>query len=243
MYEYFREHGYACASVNYRLSGEAVYPAAICDVKAAIRFLRANADEYGLDPERFVIWGESAGAYLATMAAVTNDSEYSDVSFIGEEKKPAVSASVCALAEYYGPMEFHNMDADYETIGLPLLIRKLCGTSSNGTTAAADSMESKWMGMAVGDMTEELKAEISPATYLEENREELADLMIYARQGSWDITIPYLQSQERLAAVAEELLGADHVNYRLIGGLKHADNRFYRAQNMKELQEFLDGLW
>ena len=55
-----------------RQSGmEAPYPAAIEDVKAAIRFLRANADTYGYDADRFAIWGESAGAYLATMAAVT----------------------------------------------------------------------------------------------------------------------------------------------------------------------------
>lgn len=65
--------GYAVATVNYRLSGEAVFPAAVADVKAAVRFLRANATAYDIDTERFGIWGESAGAYLAVMTAVTDD--------------------------------------------------------------------------------------------------------------------------------------------------------------------------
>jgi len=71
MYRYFRDHGYACATVNYRLAQEAAYPAAVEDVKAAVRFLRANAGVYGYDADKIAIWGESAGGYLATMAAVT----------------------------------------------------------------------------------------------------------------------------------------------------------------------------
>lgn len=57
MYRYFRDHGYACASINYRLGDEAGYPAALEDVKAAIRFLRGNADRYGYDAEKIALWG------------------------------------------------------------------------------------------------------------------------------------------------------------------------------------------
>ena len=71
MYRYFRDHGFACASVNYRLSPEAPYPAATCDVKAAVRFLCRNAAEYGYDAEHIAIWGESAGGYLASMTALS----------------------------------------------------------------------------------------------------------------------------------------------------------------------------
>lgn len=49
--------GFAEASVNHRLRGEAIFPAALSDIKAAVRFLRANAAQYGLAPERFAIWG------------------------------------------------------------------------------------------------------------------------------------------------------------------------------------------
>ncbi|MBQ1922747.1 MAG: alpha/beta hydrolase [Lachnospiraceae bacterium] len=55
MYRYFRDHGFACASVNYRLSPEAAYPAAVCDVKAAVRFLCHNAGEYGFDADRIAV--------------------------------------------------------------------------------------------------------------------------------------------------------------------------------------------
>ena len=69
------DRGYVVVSVNYRLSAEATYPAAVQDVKAAIRFLRANAAEYGLDPGRIAAWGDSAGGYLAAMAGTDRRSE------------------------------------------------------------------------------------------------------------------------------------------------------------------------
>ena len=63
--------GFAAAALNYRLSGEARFPAAVEDVKAAVRFLRANAAEYGLDPDRFGAFDASAGGHLACMLGVT----------------------------------------------------------------------------------------------------------------------------------------------------------------------------
>lgn len=63
--------GYVVASVNYRLSGEAKWPAQGQDIKAAIRFLRSSATDYGVDPERFATWGISAGAQLSAIAATT----------------------------------------------------------------------------------------------------------------------------------------------------------------------------
>jgi len=63
--------GYVVASVSYRLDGEAHFPAAIQDVKAAIRFLRSHAERYGIDPKRAAIWGASAGGQLAALASVS----------------------------------------------------------------------------------------------------------------------------------------------------------------------------
>lgn len=63
--------GYVVASVDYRLSGEARFPAQIQDVKAAIRYLRDKAGDYGIDPDRVVLWGGSAGGHLAGLAATT----------------------------------------------------------------------------------------------------------------------------------------------------------------------------
>jgi len=65
--------GYTVASLNYRLSSEAPFPAAIQDVKAAIKFLRAHGDEYGIDKSKGLVWGGSAGGHLAALAALTCD--------------------------------------------------------------------------------------------------------------------------------------------------------------------------
>ena len=63
--------GYVVASLEYRLSGEAPFPAAIQDVKAAIRWLRARAPQYGIDRQRAIVWGGSAGGQLAALAATS----------------------------------------------------------------------------------------------------------------------------------------------------------------------------
>lgn len=63
--------GFFTVTISYRFSGEATFPAQIHDVKAAIRWVRAHAEEYGVDPARIGIWGHSAGAHLAALAAVT----------------------------------------------------------------------------------------------------------------------------------------------------------------------------
>ena len=65
-------HGYALVSIGYRKSGEARFPANVYDAKAAIPFIRANADKYGLDGSRIAVWGGSAGAWLASFLAATN---------------------------------------------------------------------------------------------------------------------------------------------------------------------------
>lgn len=63
--------GYVVTSINYRLGGEAVFPAAIQDVKTALRWLRAHADEYGIDKDKFLVWGASAGGHLAALAGTS----------------------------------------------------------------------------------------------------------------------------------------------------------------------------
>jgi acetyl esterase/lipase len=60
-------HGFATASVTYRLSDEASFPAQIHDVKAAVRWLRANADAHGIDSDGIGVWGDSAGGQLAAL--------------------------------------------------------------------------------------------------------------------------------------------------------------------------------
>jgi acetyl esterase/lipase len=67
----FAQRGYVAASMEYRLSGEAVFPAQFDDVRAAIRFLRESAPQFGIDPKRIAVWGQSAGGNLAALAGTT----------------------------------------------------------------------------------------------------------------------------------------------------------------------------
>ncbi|MBR6331960.1 MAG: alpha/beta hydrolase [Dehalococcoidales bacterium] len=96
-FTYFARRGYAVASIEYRTSNLAFFPAQIEDAKAAVRFLRAHADELGLDPNRVAIAGDSAGAYIANITGVTNGIKELDV---GEYLH--VSSDVQAVVSYYG---------------------------------------------------------------------------------------------------------------------------------------------
>jgi len=102
----FLAQGYAVASLNYRLSGDAIFPAQIEDCKAAVRWLRVNAGKYGYDPDRFGAWGSSAGGHLVAMLGTTGATKKFDV---GENL--GVSSQVQAVSDNYGPTDFLQMDA------------------------------------------------------------------------------------------------------------------------------------
>ncbi len=70
---FFAERGYFTVSINYRLSSEAIFPAQAHDAKAAVRWLRAHASEYGVDPDRVGVWGHSAGGHLAALLGTSAD--------------------------------------------------------------------------------------------------------------------------------------------------------------------------
>ena len=94
-------HGYAVASVEYRFSTEAAYPAQIEDCKAAIRWLRAHAEEYGIDPKRIGVWGSSAGGHLVALLGVTGQ----DREFDKGENLDQSSAVRCVV-DFFGPTDF-----------------------------------------------------------------------------------------------------------------------------------------
>ncbi|GAA4444859.1 alpha/beta hydrolase [Phytohabitans houttuyneae] len=97
-FERIQQRGYAVASVDYRLSAEAHFPAQLHDVKAAVRWLRAFAADLDLDAGRFAVWGESAGAHLAALAALTPD----HATLEGDVGLTGVSSAVHAAVDWYG---------------------------------------------------------------------------------------------------------------------------------------------
>ena len=101
----FARTGYAVASIDYRTAPVWPFPAAVEDIRAAVRFLRANSEQYGLDRNRFVTMGESAGGYLACMAALAGR-EYD----VGEHLDQ--SPEVQAVVDFYGKIDFSKEGKD-----------------------------------------------------------------------------------------------------------------------------------
>ncbi len=105
------ERGYAVASINYRLAQEAVFPAQIEDCKAAVRWLRANAEKYGLDPTRIGAWGSSAGGHLVALMGTSGGMSKLE----GKGGNKEYPSRVQAVCDWYGPADFI---AWYEMFGL-----------------------------------------------------------------------------------------------------------------------------
>ncbi len=93
--------GYAVASIGYRLSQHAIYPAQIQDCKAAVRWLRAHAKEYEIDPAHIGAWGSSAGGHLVSLLGATGDQRGFDVGANLDQ-----SSAVQCVVDWYGPVDF-----------------------------------------------------------------------------------------------------------------------------------------
>lgn len=106
MAQYLAKNGFVAATVSYRLSSQAPYPAAVLDIKAAIRWLREKAGTYGIDPDRIAISGASAGAQLATLVGVTPDSP------LYREGKSHYSDAVQAIINTDGIVSFIHPEAE-----------------------------------------------------------------------------------------------------------------------------------
>lgn len=96
-------HGFVVASVEYRLGHEAPFPGALIDIKAAIRYLRAHADRYSIDSEKFGAAGESAGGYLTAMTALANNSEFETGKYL------EYSSAVQAACPWYMPCDIAKL--------------------------------------------------------------------------------------------------------------------------------------
>lgn len=139
----FLDAGFAVASINYRFSQEATWPAQLEDLKNAFTFLRMNAAAYGYDANRIASFGASAGGHLSAMAGIA---------FAGDP-----GMRLTASVAWFPPIDFSTMDEDLETTGLKRLM---------GPIDAPDSPASELIGAPVGKHPELAKA-ASPITFLE----------------------------------------------------------------------------
>lgn len=102
---FLADEGFAVASPTYRTSEEALAPANVYDCRAALRWLRAHASEFGLDPKRVGIWGQSAGGHLGALLALTPGLKELE----GDRGNPGQSTDVQALCVFYAPMDLTRL--------------------------------------------------------------------------------------------------------------------------------------
>lgn len=175
--------GFAIVSINHRGSPEAKFPAQINDVKAAIRFIRANAEKYNLDTSFIGITGFSSGGHLSSLAGATNGTkEYSleDVTIDIEGSLGNFtdqSSDVNAVVDWFGPIDMTTME-NCETV------------------KGADSPEAVLMGVAPADNMN-LTRLLSPMTYI-----DATDPKVLVIHGNSDSVVPYCQSVNYASALS-----------------------------------------
>ncbi len=187
----FVEEGYAVASINYRLSQHAVFPAQIEDCKAAIRWLRVHAKDHGYNPDRIAAWGSSAGGHLVALLGTSGDVKEFDTG-----ANPGVSSRVQAVVDFFGPTDFTQMGKFPSTI----------------KHDAPDSPESELIGGAV-QQNKAKAARANPITYVTAD-----DPPFLILHGDKDSTVPLNQSE--LLEAALKKAGVD-VAFHVVKGAGH----------------------
>lgn len=213
----FLANGYAVASVDYRLSGEALAPAQIQDIKAAVRWLRANAQQYNLDPARFAAFGQSAGGNLVALLGTSCGVEALEGAELGNAEQ---SSCVEAVVDWFGPIDFLQMDQQF------------AGTSCPATHDAADSPESLLLGAPIQTVPELARA-VNPITYV---TSDAPPFLI--QHGTADCNVPPQQGQLLYDAL-EPAIGADNVTLTFLEGAGHGGAQFSDTANMQGVLDFL----
>ena len=207
--------GVTVASVEYRFSQDAIFPAQIEDCKAAIRWLRAHAKDYGYDPKRVAVWGASAGGHLTALLAVTGQMRDFDVG----ENLDQSSAVQCAV-DLFGPADFPAYDP---SLPEPMVQRE-----------NPDSVIAQLLGGPVSQKME-LAKRASPITWVTKNA---APMLIM--QGSDDPLVPMDQSRR----LADKLKAAGaEVKLDIIEGAGHGTKEFWTIEKLKAIAAFLVDHW
>lgn len=167
------EQGFFTVNVQYRLSGQAIFPAQLQDVKTAIRWLRANAAQYHLDAEHIGVWGHSAGGHLAAMVGTTAAAPELE----GADAKSTYPSTVQAVVDLSGP-------SDLLTMG--------------GTHNDPASPEARLIGAPLQE-NKELARRANPITYIQPGK--LPPFLII--HGTNDTVVPFNQAEALYAALTQ----------------------------------------
>lgn len=179
---------YLCVSIGYRLSGEATWPAQIHDCKAAIRWLRANAKKYNLNPDKIGVWGGSAGGHLVSLLGTSGGVQELE----GTNGNAGQSSRVACVVDYCGPSNFLAFSKDSPRMRQP------------------DSPVFKLFGGPLADKQAEATA-ASPVTHV--SGDEPPFLVVH---GTQDATVPISQAEMFFAALQKA--GVDATFVKMEGG-------------------------
>lgn len=188
---YYAARGITMVAIEYRLSGDAIFPAAIEDVKAAIRWLKTVSEDYNIDPDRIGLWGSSAGGHLATLATTSDDTHFND------GLRGGVSASVAAVVAGYPPCDFLQLDAHRDPEGKPSDDPESIQLPPDMRSAAPDSLESLFLGAPIETVPEVVET-ANPITYI---GDDLPPFLIV--HGLSDTAVPDHQSRILYDAIAK----------------------------------------
>jgi len=195
-------NGFAVVSINHRSSKDAIWPAQIHDVKAAIRFIRANAESFSLDTSFIGITGYSSGGHLSSMAGVTSNIENTKVDGLEIDLEGNLGehldqqSDVTAVVDWFGPTDFLIMDS--------------CGSSFSHDEAA--SPESTLIGGPIQDNRE--KTELAnPVSYV---NSKTPPFLIF--HGNKDPLVPHCQSEAFYEVLSENNVPSELV---IIDGGEH----------------------
>jgi acetyl esterase/lipase len=207
------QHGFAVASVEYRLSRDAIWPAQIHDCKAAVRFLRASASKYHLDPDHFAAWGDSAGGHLVAVLGTTGGVKELE----GDLGNLGVSSRVQAVVDWFGPVDL-------------TLMASQSGSDSRMNHDAPDSPESRLLGGLVQEK-KDLARTANPINYIDKS-----DPPFLIMHGDADPLVPHAQS----VMFAKALMDAGvETTLKTIPGAGHGGPQFRSPENLRLVEAFL----
>lgn len=196
--EQFASFGYVAVSVGYRLAPEHPWPAQIEDVKCAVRYLRANAAQYGIDPEKFAAAGHSAGAHLALLLGLMNPED----GFEGQKSNTGLSSKVQAVVNVAGPTDLRRW-------------RALPEAQAEAKAATGKDFEDVLADFAgTVDRTAPVIAQASPVTYI-----DAGDPPVCSFHGSADPVVPV--EQAILLHEAFDKAGLKHHKLTVLEGADH----------------------
>jgi acetyl esterase/lipase len=204
-------YGYALASVNFRSSTEAKFPAQIHEIKAAIRFLRANAGKYGYNGDKIIVWGSSSGGHLAALVATTNNNTELEGK-LGNYLQTA--SAVQGGIDYYGPTNFLTILTQSTPHGLNVRLPALALLLGNTVEKAKN-----------------LATLASPVFQVSEN-----DPPLFIVHGEQDIQVPINQSIELWSAYKAKNL---KTQIEFVPDAGHSSPAYMKKELLEKIDGFL----